>query len=164
MLKCKLQMLRTVPQPNSWKIGSHIASGLTLRHYSSFRCCKSLPALADRIASETPELDRLGIHVMASQDNYGRIILGDSHEYGPSPEPFDSELIEQLILRELKKIIRLPDWTVDSRWHGIYAKSPNAFVEVQSPEDGVYICTGLGGAGMTMSFGVAENNWRNWDA
>jgi len=162
MQKCKLQMLRTAPQPDSWRLASHIASGLTLRHYNSFRCCQSLKALAQRIATETPELDQWGIHVMASQDNYGRIVLGDSHEYGPSPEPFDTEQIEQLILRELRKIIRLPDWTIESRWHGVYAKMPNAVSVAHSPEPGVYLCTGLGGAGMTMSFGVAEDNWQKW--
>lgn len=160
--KCKLQMMRTVAQPDSFRLGPHIASGLTLRHYNSFRCCQSLSKLADRIAEETPELNELGIHVMASQDNLGRVVLGDSHEYGYSVEPFDSTRIDQLILRELHKIIRLPNWTMDSHWHGIYSKIPDSTFVLQSPEPGVFICTGLGGAGMTMSFGVAENNWRFW--
>lgn len=162
MQKCKLQMMRTITQADSWRLGPHIASGLTLRHYSSFRGCTSFNTLAQRIAMETPELDELGIHVMASQDNYGRVVLGDSHEYGYNVEPFDARLIDELILRELHKIIQLPSWSMDSHWHGVYAKLPDAIAVVQSPEPGVYICTGLGGAGMTMSFGLAENNWLNW--
>ncbi|MBM4074780.1 MAG: TIGR03364 family FAD-dependent oxidoreductase [Planctomycetes bacterium] len=160
--KCKLQMLRTVSQPASWKLGCHLASGLTLRHYKSFRCCPSLEQLIDRVANETPELDELGIHVMASQDNLGRIVLGDSHEYGADLEPFDSLRIDELIIRELQKIIQLPDWRLESRWHGIYAKSLDAIAAVHSPERGVFVCTGLGGAGMTLSFGLAEKNWKNW--
>lgn len=160
--KCKLQMLRTIPQPSSWKLGCHLASGLTLRHYKSFRCCSSLEQLIARVAAETPELDEWGIHVMASQDNLGRIVLGDSHEYGTDLEPFDSTRIDDLILRELQKIIQLPDWKLESRWHGIYAKSPDAIAAVFSPESGVYVCTGLGGAGMTLSFGLAEMNWKKW--
>ncbi len=160
--KCKLQMMRTVPQTNGWKLGTHIASGLTLRHYHSFHGCRSLQSLAERIAAETPELDELGIHVMASQDNHGRVVLGDSHEYGDRIEPFDSQRINALILRELQKIIRLPDWTMDSHWHGIYAKVPDGAPIVCSPEPGVFISTGVGGAGMTLSFGVAETNWRQW--
>lgn len=160
--KCKLQMMRTVAQPNDWKLGSHIASGLTLRHYKSFSCCPSLKKVIDRVSNEAPELDDLGIHVMASQDNLGRIVLGDSHEYGYNIEPFDSRRIDELILRELHKIIRLPNWTMDSHWHGIYAKIPDQIAVILSPEPGVFICTGLGGAGMTMSFGLAENNWQLW--
>jgi D-hydroxyproline dehydrogenase subunit beta len=160
--KCKLQMMRTVAQPSSWKLGPHIAGGLTLRHYSRFSCCASLGSLAQRIATETPELDELGIHVLASQDNYGRIVLGDSHEYGYSVEPFDSRRIDELILRELNKLIRLPTWSMDSHWHGVYAKSFNSIAVLQSPEPNVFICTGLGGSGMTMSFGLAENNWQSW--
>jgi FAD dependent oxidoreductase TIGR03364 len=162
MHKCKLQMMRTLAQPSTWKLGPHIASGLTLRHYSRFRSCASLSKLAERIAAETPELDDWGIHVMASQDNYGRIVLGDSHEYGDSVEPFDSCQIDELILRELNKIIRLPNWSMESHWHGVYAKSLDSMAVVQTPEPNVFICTGVGGAGLTMSFGLAENNWRNW--
>ncbi|XZE20467.1 TIGR03364 family FAD-dependent oxidoreductase [Pirellulaceae bacterium SH449] len=162
MKKCKLQMLRTVPQASSWKLGCHLASGLTLRHYKSFQCCPSLEQLKARVAAETPELDDFGIHVMASQDNLGRVVLGDSHEYGNDLEPFDTLRIDDLILRELQKIINLSDWRLDSRWHGIYAKTPDKVAVVESPEPGVYVCTGLGGAGMTLSFGVAEENWNLW--
>jgi D-hydroxyproline dehydrogenase subunit beta len=160
--KCKLQMMRTVPQANAWKLGAHLASGLTLRHYHSFQSCASLQEVVARIASQSPELDELGIHVMAAQDNHGRIVLGDSHEYDDRIEPFDARRIDELILRELRKIICLPDWTMDSHWHGIYAKLPTGPAVVRSPEPGVYLCTGLGGAGMTLSFGVAEENWQQW--
>jgi len=160
--KCKLHMLRTRAQAGGWQLGAHIASGLTLRHYSSFRICSSLSAVVERIATESPELDEFGIHVMASQDDLGRVVLGDSHEYDERIEPFDSERINELILRELHKIIRLPDWQMDSRWHGIYAKIPDDGPIVCSPEMSVFIATGLGGAGMTMSFGVAETQWRHW--
>ena len=160
--KCKLQMLRTVAQPSNWKLGCHLASGLTLRHYKSYGCCPTLEQLKARVAAETPELDALGIHVMASQDNLGRIILGDSHEYGFDLDPFDSEQIDGLILRELQKIMALPSWEIESRWHGIYAKLNDAIAVVQAPEPGVFLCTGLGGAGMTLSFGLAEANWQTW--
>jgi glycine/D-amino acid oxidase-like deaminating enzyme len=135
---------------------------LTLRHYRNFEICPSLPALKRRVAVETPELDRYGIHVMASQNNVGSVILGDSHEYDDDIEPFDKSLIDDLLLRELRSVISLPDWTLSERWHGVYVKHPTAPIFTAEPLPNVFVRTGTGGAGMTMSFGLAELDWEHW--
>ena len=161
---CKLQMLRAVAQPgHSSENIPHIASGLTLRHYNSFLNCPSLNAVKERVKSEGPELDKFGIHVMASQFPSGEVILGDSHEYGEDISPFDKSEIDNLMLRELKKVIELDDWTIEEKWHGIYAKHPELPVYEQEIDETVSLFVGTGGAGMTMSFGLADRYWNKFD-
>ena len=158
---CKLQMLKAV-QRSAIRSMPHIASGLTLRHYTSFNACPTLPALKARIAAETPELDRFGIHVMASAFDSGDILLGDSHEYDADISPFDKAEIDELMLRELRKILCLNDWTIHERWHGIYAKHSQLPVFECEIMPRIHVFVGTGGAGMTMAFGLAERAWKRW--
>ncbi|MEC4818452.1 MAG: hypothetical protein SAK29_35060 [Scytonema sp. PMC 1069.18] len=85
-------MMRTVPQPNNWRLGASLAGGLTLTHYAAFANCRSLPALRDRIAAETPHFPEWGIHVMMSQTGAGELTIGDAHEYGLNPGNNDNDV------------------------------------------------------------------------
>jgi len=158
---CKLQMMATIAQPSGWRLGPHLASGLTLRHYPSFLNCPSLSAVQQRIAEQSSQLDHWGIHVMASQNELGELILGDSHEYDDRIEPFDKQTIDDLILEELKKVFDFPNWELGRRWHGMYAKHPTDPCWIDNPQPGVTLLNGLGGNGMTLALGLAEEFWEN---
>jgi D-hydroxyproline dehydrogenase subunit beta len=154
--RCKLQMMRTQPLGPHLRIGPMLAAGLTLRHYPCFAACPSLPALKARVAAETPEFDRYGIHVMAAQNGRGEVVIGDSHEYDDAIEPFDKEVIDDLILSYLRTFLELPGLSIAARWHGTYVKHATEPVVTVRPAPNVVAVTGVGGAGMTLSFGVAE--------
>ncbi|MBM3760495.1 MAG: TIGR03364 family FAD-dependent oxidoreductase [Acidobacteria bacterium] len=156
--RVKLQMLRTPPQPQGWHLGPSLAAGLTLIHYKSFQICPSLPQLSERIHTELPEYVKWGIHVMASSTVDNAITIGDSHEYGLTVEPFNKDFIDQLILDYLKLFATFPDNSIAERWYGVYAKHPKTdWVDI-TPCEGVRIFTSPGGAGMTLSFGLAAEN------
>jgi FAD dependent oxidoreductase TIGR03364 len=162
LVACKLQMLRSAEPPPPNPPAPHLASGLTLRHYASFRACSALEAVCARIATETPELDRFGIHVMTSPFPNGDVTLGDSHEYGDTITPFDKVEIDDLILREAGRVFRLTRGAITQRWNGIYMKHPTKPVFEAEPVPGIHVFIGAGGAGMTMAFGLADRVWHRW--
>jgi FAD dependent oxidoreductase TIGR03364 len=151
---CKLQMMRTPPM--DWRLGPMLAAGLTLLHYKAFAGCPSLPMLRERLAEQYPNHLRYGIHVMASQNGAGEVVIGDSHEYGAAITPFDNPVIDRLILDYLATFLKLPDPTIAARWRGVYMKHPTEPFVVLEPAPGATAIIGVGGAGMTLSFGLAE--------
>jgi FAD dependent oxidoreductase TIGR03364 len=164
LVPCKLQMMRSQAFGDRFRINTHLAAGLTLRHYASFAKCPTLPALARRLNAELLEYIRFGIHVLVSQNQQGELILGDSHEYGDAITPFDNPRIDELILAYLKTFLTIPDLTIAARWHGIYVKHPTAAYVLAHPTPESLAVTGVGGAGMTLSFGLAEKLVTDWIA
>ena len=159
LTRCKLQMMRTAPQPQAWRLGPSLAFGLTFKHYPTFQICSTLQALKDRIASETPEFDKFGIHFMVSQNATGELIIGDSHEYGLAVNIFDDPAINRLIVDYAKTYLRVPTLEIAEQWHGVYAKHPSHPYLSFSPLPGVRVVTVTTGIGMTMSFGIAEETF-----
>jgi FAD dependent oxidoreductase TIGR03364 len=157
--RCKLQMMRTIPQPDGWQLGPSLALGLTFTHYPTFQVCESLQALKERVARETPELNHWGIHVMVSQNALGELTIGDSHEYGLAVDPFDKPQVSALILHYAKKYLRVPSLQIAQHWHGVYAKHPQHPYLNLSPCRSVRVVTVTSGIGMTMSFGIAERTF-----
>jgi FAD dependent oxidoreductase TIGR03364 len=156
LVRCKLQMMRSRALGPDTTIGPMLAGGLTLRHYASFRDCPGLEALRQRVARESPWFDRLGIHVMVAQNGLGELTIGDSHEYGPDIEVFDKAEIDAHILEYLRGFLDIAGLEIASRWHGTYAKHPRLPYLVVHAAPGMQVITGVGGAGMTLSFGLAE--------
>jgi FAD dependent oxidoreductase TIGR03364 len=155
--KCKLQMLRTAAMPERYRIKAAICGGLSLLHYASFKAAPSLLLLQQKMATEMKDYLDLGIHVMAAQNGKGEITIGDSHEYGLYLDPFDRASTNKMILDYLKTFLKISNNSIMETWNGIYPKLTNGDTEIFfSPDPGVYILNGVGGAGMTLSFGLAE--------
>jgi glycine/D-amino acid oxidase-like deaminating enzyme len=95
--------------------------------------------------------------VMISQNRVGELTVGDSHEYGQTPDPFDRKHINDLILLYLEQFSTLKNPRIIETWNGVYGKFTSGQTELfHSPDRDVYILNGVGGTGMTMSFGFAE--------
>jgi FAD dependent oxidoreductase TIGR03364 len=152
--RCKLLMLRTVPQPHS-RLPTTVASGLTLRRYPAFATCPSWARLAQEPVA--PGVLEAGIHILMVQDADGSFVVGDSHEYarGDLNEIFDTHL-ETLILSEARKLIDLPSWEIAQRWHGIYSMPRDAELYRGTLDGVIHLVTGIRGKGMTTGPAVAR--------
>lgn len=155
--KCKLQMMRLVSQPENWRIGPSLCGGLSMIHYPGFQIAASLPKLKQRYQAEFADYLKWGIHVMVSQNGTGELTIGDSHEYGLVHDPFDKDFINKMILDYLKTFASFKKWDLIQSWNGIYPKMTNGQAElILNPQEGITIINALGGNGMTLSFGLAE--------
>jgi len=153
--KCKLQMMKAVSD-KPIDLGPTLCAGLTLRHYAAFGKCPSLKKLDARYDLESEDYKEHGIHVLLAQNEAGEFIIGDSHHYSKTVEPFDTEDVNDIILKYLRSFADLGNIRITERWHGVYPKVKENISLVIEPEPGVTIVNGLGGAGMTLSFGLAE--------
>lgn len=154
--KCKLQMMKAVSD-RKINLGPTLCAGLTLRHYAAFTKCPSLQKLDARYDSESLDYKDHGVHVLLAQNEAGEFIIGDSHHYSRTVEPFDSEHVNEVILNYLKSFVDLGNLKITERWHGVYPKVKGNIDLVVEVEKGVTIVNGLGGAGMSLSFGLAED-------
>ena len=162
--RCKLQMMRTISQPQGWTLGPSLAFGLTFKHYATFQVCTSLQAFKDRVVRETPEFEKWGIHVMVSQTSLGELTIGDSHEYRLAVDIFDKPEVNRLILDYARQYLRVPTLEIGQSWHGVYGKHPvHAYIRFDAV-DCVRIVTMTSGLGMTMSFGIAEETFQGKSA
>lgn len=155
--RCKLQMMRLEAQADNFRIGPAMCGGLSLMHYSSFKAASSLADLRKRYDVELSDYLKWGIHVMAAQNQAGEITIGDSHEYGAAPDPFDKSFINDLIVQYLSQFATFKNSRIVESWNGMYTKLTNGESNlILDAEQGVKIINGVGGAGMTLSFGLCE--------
>ncbi len=155
--KCKLQMMRLQALSTTEKLGPALCGGLSLIHYKGFEIAPQLDTLKQQYAEHYPDHLKWGIHVMACQAPDGGLTIGDTHEYGFHQDPFDKQFLNQMVLDYLGSFSTLNTLSVAQTWHGVYAKMTNGQTEhVDRVAENTHVVTGLGGAGMTLSFGLAE--------
>ena len=102
------------------------------------------------------DYDRFAIHTLVSQTADGALTLGDSHEYGLAVDIFNKTEIDELVMRNVREFLVAPDLSIAQRWYGVYAKHPEKSWVAIDAAPGVRIVTAVGGSGMTLSFGLAE--------
>lgn len=157
----KLQMLQTVPQ-REYALKGSILTGLSIRRYEAFEEC---PSFAGIKAKEDPGSfeKKWGIHILFKQAADGSVIIGDSHAYADAADADDLGFdlradVDAFMIAEAQKIIGLPSYEIQSRWHGSYAQCREQDLFQHTVDDNIHIVTGIGGKGMTGSAGFSKEN------
>lgn len=159
--RCSLQMALT--QPLTHDLKASIYSGLSISRYPAFEICPSHQALTKE--SQHDLVKAYGIHILIKQNQFGQIILGDSHEYYPineAPQFQQREEINQFILKYCKENIGLELPAIASRWNGYYLMHPNELACVTEVEPHIYLISAIAGKGMTTGAGFMKEVLENY--
>jgi FAD dependent oxidoreductase TIGR03364 len=151
--RCKLQMLRLADP--GFRMGAALVSDLSLLRYEGYATLPEAAPLLARLREERGVELENGVHLIVVQSADGSLVIGDSHHYGPSPDPFASEAVDRLILGEFGRIFAATPAVV-SRWTGTYASSPDQTLIREAPHDNVRLVMAIGGTGASTGFAIGE--------
>jgi FAD dependent oxidoreductase TIGR03364 len=150
---CKLHMLR-VAGPAS-RLPAPVMSDLGLVRYLGYAAAPSLPALRARLEREQAAWLADGIHLIAVGGADGSLVVGDSHHYAATPDPFQPGDVDDRILAELSAVLDMANPAVLERWVGVYPSGPDtAFTETPLP--GVRLSVVTSGTGASTGFAIGE--------
>lgn len=151
--RCKLQMLRLAPP--GYRLPSAIMSDLGLVRYLGYAALPEAAALRARLEREQPDHLRHGIHLIVTQSADGSLVVGDSHHYADTPDPFASQDVERLILEEFAATLGAAPPVLE-RWTGTYASAAGHSI-VKAPAEGVRLVVVTSGTGASTGFALAED-------
>lgn len=139
----------------------HIASdfsmltGTSLARYDGFASMPSNAALRADLAEREPELVGCIANLMVTGIPEG-LLIGDSHAYAKSPDPFIDEEIAALLLEKATAYLGIEKPVVKQRWLGRYSNSTKTNLILEKPDAKTTVAVVASGIGMTYSFGLAD--------
>ena len=150
--RCKLQMLRLAAP--GYRLPAAIMSDLSLVRYLGYAALPATTPLRARLDAEQGDHLAQGIHLIVTQSADGSLVVGDSHHYAPTPDPFGDARVEALILDEFRAVFGTVPPVIE-RWTGTYA-SADRHSHVCQPLPGVHLVVVTSGTGASTAFALAE--------
>ena len=155
LTRCKLHMLRVAP-PGGLRLPMAVMSDLGLVRYLGYSELAPAAALKRRLEAEQPAHLANGVHLIVVQSADGSLVVGDSHHYAATPDPFAPEAVDALILDEFRATLDIGEPEVVERWTGTYASAPDRLALIERVSDTVRIVLITSGTGASTSFAIAE--------
>ncbi|MTH98860.1 TIGR03364 family FAD-dependent oxidoreductase [Roseibium sp. RKSG952] len=153
--RCKLHMLRVTPRTPQ-RLGTAVMSDLGLARYLGYAELPEAVALKQRLDRDMAAYRDNGIHLIVVQSEDGSLIVGDSHHYSDTPDPFIDKTVNDLILSELDTVLDLGPYDVTETWLGTYASAPDRWRFTDKPDDATRIVMVTAGCGASTAFAIGE--------
>jgi len=151
--RCKLQMLRLASPGH--RLPSALVSDLSLLRYGGYSALPEAAPLRARLSEERGAELANGVHLIVTQSADGSLVVGDSHHYGHTPDPFGLQDVDALMLREFEVLFgRAP--AVTERWIGTYASAPDHAYFADTPMPDVRLVMVTSGTGASTGFAIGE--------
>jgi FAD dependent oxidoreductase TIGR03364 len=154
LTRCKLQMLRLADP--GFRLPGALMSDLGLGRYPGFAQLQPAASLKARLAVEQPEHLKHGVHLIVVQSADGSLVVGDSHHYAATPDPFSHDGVDALILDEFRSALGLEPPPILERWIGTYASAADRPVLIDAPESSVRLAIVTCGSGASTAFAIGE--------
>lgn len=154
LTRCKLQMMRLASP--GFSMPAAFMSDLGLGRYAGYSMLPEATPLKTRLAREQPQHLLHGIHLIVVQSADGSLVVGDSHHYAATPDPFSLTSVDMLILEEFRAALGIEPPPIIERWIGTYASAQDRPVLFDAPEPHVRIAIVTCGAGASTGFALGE--------
>jgi D-hydroxyproline dehydrogenase subunit beta len=155
LMRCKLHMMRVRPERFDERTPP-VMSDLGMIRYLGYAELPAAQALRARLEAEQGDHIDAGVHLIVVHSADGSLVVGDSHHYAATPDPFAPTAIDDLILDEYAHVFSGAQPQVVERWTGTYASAPDRLMLVDRPCQGLRIVLITSGTGASTSFAIAE--------
>ena len=152
MRRCLLQMLQV--RAPGLRVAPAVLTGSSMLRYPALAATAGAAELRARWSRERPEMLDAVVNHMLTQLPDGDLVVGDTHDYGITPDPWSHEPLDDLLLDETRALLGRTDLTVVRRWQGVYASAGGEFLR-STVAPGVTAVAVTSGIGMTTAFGLA---------
>ncbi|PZW48141.1 FAD dependent oxidoreductase TIGR03364 [Humitalea rosea] len=155
---CKLHMLKLVDP--GWELPAAVMSDLGMVRYLGYRHETPLAPLRARLEAEQADALEHGVHLIVVQNRDGSLVVGDSHHYAATPDPFQPGFVDDIILAEFAAVFGAVPPVIE-RWVGVYPSGPqDTFTEHLGP--GLRLVSVTSGTGASTSFAIAEETMESF--
>ena len=151
--RCRLSMLRLAAP--GIRLATPLMSDLGLVRYLGYADLPEAAALRARLDKTHADDLANGVHLIVTQSADGSLVVGDSHHYAPTPDPFAPEAVDALILKEFADATGLTPPAVIERWTGTYSSAAGPMF-ADAPAPNVRLVMVTSGTGASTSFAIAE--------